>query len=247
VPLYSERYQLITAAGTSAIPTANGDLGRSQRPAALPADARHAEPPHHRPASGRSRRAGAADAGVQLDDRAVFAHPHRQMVVDHAAQPGRDASASPSRSAPFRSSSPMPATRSGWSRRRASRTRRWSRRCWTRRWRWRTISAALGRDIETCEKSTEVFTIEIFYQTTTALLIQAGFFWFHKRLSVDDATTGRALHGDAARKYRDRASAPSPVIIEPEGLEGPLLPILHGIQEEFGYVPTRACRSSPRR
>jgi formate dehydrogenase subunit gamma len=30
------------------------------------------------------------------------------------------------------------------------------------------------------------------------------------------------------------------VIAEMAGLEGPLLPILHGIQHEFGYVPTEA-------
>jgi formate dehydrogenase subunit gamma len=30
------------------------------------------------------------------------------------------------------------------------------------------------------------------------------------------------------------------VIAACEGLEGPLLPILHGIQEEFGFVPTDA-------
>ena len=30
------------------------------------------------------------------------------------------------------------------------------------------------------------------------------------------------------------------VITEHQGLEGPLMPILHGIQEEFGYVPQEA-------
>ena len=30
------------------------------------------------------------------------------------------------------------------------------------------------------------------------------------------------------------------IIEELRGLEGPLLPILHGVQEEFGYVPTEA-------
>ncbi|MFI0843857.1 formate dehydrogenase subunit gamma [Mesorhizobium sp. IMUNJ 23232] len=30
------------------------------------------------------------------------------------------------------------------------------------------------------------------------------------------------------------------VIAEASGLEGPLLPILHGIQEEFGFVPTES-------
>ena len=33
------------------------------------------------------------------------------------------------------------------------------------------------------------------------------------------------------------ASRTAAVISELKGLEGPLLPILHGIQEEFGYVP----------
>jgi formate dehydrogenase subunit gamma len=33
------------------------------------------------------------------------------------------------------------------------------------------------------------------------------------------------------------ASRTSAVVNELKGLEGPLLPILHGIQEEFGYVP----------
>lgn len=33
------------------------------------------------------------------------------------------------------------------------------------------------------------------------------------------------------------ASRTATVINELKGLEGPLLPILHGIQEEFGYVP----------
>ncbi|MER8534430.1 formate dehydrogenase subunit gamma [Mesorhizobium sp. M1005] len=36
------------------------------------------------------------------------------------------------------------------------------------------------------------------------------------------------------------ASRTAAIIHELEGLEGPLLPILHGIQEEFGYVPQDA-------
>jgi len=36
------------------------------------------------------------------------------------------------------------------------------------------------------------------------------------------------------------ASRTSAVINEFKGLEGPLLPILHGIQDEFGYVPGEA-------
>ena len=90
VPLYSERYQLIIAAGS---PLAERKTVRWADLAQLPLcllDARHAEPAHHRPASGGGRNRGAADARIQLDDRAVLAYPDRQMGVDHAAQPGRD-------------------------------------------------------------------------------------------------------------------------------------------------------------
>ena len=41
---------------------------------------------------------------------------------------------------------------------------------------------------------------------------------------------------DADRTYR-YPGAHDPVMSEYRGLEGPLLPILHGLQEEFGYVP----------
>ena len=43
-------------------------------------------------------------------------------------------------------------------------------------------------------------------------------------------------------RYR-RADAA--IIAELKSLEGPLLPILHALQAEFGYVPEDACRSSP--
>lgn len=36
------------------------------------------------------------------------------------------------------------------------------------------------------------------------------------------------------------AARTSAVISELKGLEGPLIPILHGVQEEFGYVPQEA-------
>ena len=36
------------------------------------------------------------------------------------------------------------------------------------------------------------------------------------------------------------ASRTAAIIQELKGLEGPLLPILHGIQEEFGYVPAES-------
>lgn len=38
----------------------------------------------------------------------------------------------------------------------------------------------------------------------------------------------------------DIAARTASVISDHEGLEGPLLPILHGIQEEFGYVPSES-------
>jgi len=38
----------------------------------------------------------------------------------------------------------------------------------------------------------------------------------------------------------DIAARTAAVIATFEGLEGPLLPILHGIQEEFGYVPSES-------
>ena len=48
-----------------------GDLGGSRAGAALPADARYAEPPHHRSSAARRRRRSAADARIQFDDPAV--------------------------------------------------------------------------------------------------------------------------------------------------------------------------------
>ena len=52
----------------------------------------------------------------------------------------------------------------GRSRRSASRTRRWLRRCWTKRWRWRTISRPGAR-----RSSDSRRLIEDFYQATKQL------------------------------------------------------------------------------
>ena len=60
VPLYSERYQLITAAGNRYSDRDTVTWAEVGAAAALPADARHAEPPHHRPAPRRGRRDGAS-------------------------------------------------------------------------------------------------------------------------------------------------------------------------------------------
>ena len=62
VPLYAERYQLITSAGQ---PMADQDAVTWAEVAdavAVPAHPQHAEPADHRPASGRSRRDRQADA-----------------------------------------------------------------------------------------------------------------------------------------------------------------------------------------
>jgi formate dehydrogenase subunit gamma len=45
----------------------------------------------------------------------------------------------------------------------------------------------------------------------------------------------------ASTRAPDEVVARTSAVIESSfGLEGPLLPILHGIQEEFGYVPTES-------
>ena len=62
VPLYRERYRLLTSPDAPLGNRDTRDLGGSRAGAALPAHARHAEPPHHRrpaaraPAARRSRR-----------------------------------------------------------------------------------------------------------------------------------------------------------------------------------------------
>ncbi len=60
VPLYHERYRLLTSADAPLGNRDTRDLGRGRAGAALPADARHAEPPHHRPAAARARAANRA-------------------------------------------------------------------------------------------------------------------------------------------------------------------------------------------
>ena len=56
VPLYQERYQLLTARRRAARQPRARHLGRGRAGAALPAHARHAEPPHHRRPVARRRR-----------------------------------------------------------------------------------------------------------------------------------------------------------------------------------------------
>ena len=66
VPLYHERYRLLTSADAPLGNRETRHLGGGRASAALPADARHAEPPHHRPAAEARRRRVAPDAGIEL-------------------------------------------------------------------------------------------------------------------------------------------------------------------------------------
>ena len=86
VPLYAERYHLITAAGSPLSDRKERHLEGGGRPSALSIDRRHAEPPDHQPASCRGRRDGQADARIQLDDRAVFPCAHRPLGQHHAEE-----------------------------------------------------------------------------------------------------------------------------------------------------------------
>ena len=91
VPLYQERYQLLTAADA---PLGNRDTvtwAEVAQRAALPAHARHAEPPHHRAAVARRRRRSAADARIEFGDRAVLACAHRPLGERDAGAARRDA------------------------------------------------------------------------------------------------------------------------------------------------------------
>ena len=60
--------------------------------------------------------------------------------------------------------------------------------------------------------------------------------------SADGSSTGsvatRARSGSSTVSTEPHRTAA--IVQELKGLEGPLLPILHGIQEEFGHVPQDA-------
>ena len=110
VPLYHEHYRLLTSADAPLGDRDNVTWARGRAGAALPADARHAEPAHHRRAAAERRRRFAADAGIQFDDPAVLPCAHRPLGERDAGEARRDARASPTRSAPSRSSSRKPCT-----------------------------------------------------------------------------------------------------------------------------------------
>ncbi|MEY3308653.1 MAG: hypothetical protein RLZZ413_2691, partial [Pseudomonadota bacterium] len=70
VPLYTEFYRLLCAPGTALAGRAQVTWAEVARTAALPADIRHAEPPHREPASGRGRGGGGAAGRIEFHDRA---------------------------------------------------------------------------------------------------------------------------------------------------------------------------------
>ena len=87
----SERYRLLISADAPLGDRDTVTWAEVGAGAALPADAGHAEPPHHRPAAARRRRRADADAGVRFDDGAVLACAHRPLGQRDAGGAGRDA------------------------------------------------------------------------------------------------------------------------------------------------------------
>ena len=91
VPLYAEHYRLLTAADA---PLGNRDTVTWKEVAQVPLcllDARHAEPPHHRPPAQGRRRGIAADAGIRFDDSFVQPRAHRALGERDAGQDRGDA------------------------------------------------------------------------------------------------------------------------------------------------------------
>ena len=68
IPLYRERYRLLTSADAPLGNRDDRDLGRGGAGAALPAHAGHAEPPHHRSAAADRRRRVTPHVGIGFDD-----------------------------------------------------------------------------------------------------------------------------------------------------------------------------------
>jgi formate dehydrogenase subunit gamma len=64
----------------------------------------------------------------------------------------------------------------------------------------------------------------------------AGFVCFDKELAPNGPNPGRVCTS-MQQASTQIAARTAEIIGEMRALEGPLLPILHGIQEEFGYVP----------
>ena len=91
VPLYQERYLLLTSPDAPLGNREKRDLGGGGAGAALPAHARHAEPAHPRRPAALGRRQSAADAGIEFGGGAVRACAHRPLGDGHALEARRDA------------------------------------------------------------------------------------------------------------------------------------------------------------
>ncbi len=106
-----EQYRLLTSADSPLGERDQVTWAEVARIAALPFDAGHAEPTHHRPACSHAAGVQArAHARIQLHDRAVLACPHRplgQSIMPREAGAIRSALTEPLR-ARSRSSSPRP-------------------------------------------------------------------------------------------------------------------------------------------
>ena len=91
IPLYNESYRLLTSP--------DGMFGDREQVtwhevgpgAAVPADAGHAEPPHHRSRAEIRRRRGDADADLEFDHRALHPRQDRALGERDAGQAGADA------------------------------------------------------------------------------------------------------------------------------------------------------------
>ena len=114
IPLYNESYRLLTAPDAHVRRSQAGHLAGSRPGAAVPADAGHAEPPHHRPRAALGRRGGDADADVELAAGALHPCEDRALGQRDAGEARGDAGAWRTRSAAFRSSIPSSITASAW-------------------------------------------------------------------------------------------------------------------------------------
>ena len=91
VPLYLEEYRLLTSRSGALGDRDSVTWAEVGEGPALPADAGHAEPAHHRRPAALGRTRAVADAGIQFDDRPVRPCAHRQMGEHHAGQARRNA------------------------------------------------------------------------------------------------------------------------------------------------------------
>ena len=90
IPLYNESYRLLTAPDGDVRRPRTSHLEGSRAGAAVPFDAGHAEPPHHRPGAEIGRRRGVADLDLEFDHRALHPCQDRPLGQRDAGQARRD-------------------------------------------------------------------------------------------------------------------------------------------------------------